>query len=66
MAVNVNVEGLSFDGPDKKVTCPSWDYIVKELSSYVSQICSTVEKINTNLGLIDDELEEWAESNGGV
>jgi len=60
MALNVNMNGLQFIGPDGKiVVCPSWDFIVNELSAYVTRINSSLTSINTDLSEINTTVNSW-------
>ena len=60
MALNVNINGLQFIGPDgKTVVCPSWDFIVNELSAYVTRINSSLASINTDLTEMNTTVNSW-------
>ena len=60
MAQNVDIKGLQFVSPDgKTVLCPSWDFIVNELSVYVTRINSSLASINTDLTEMNTTVDSW-------
>ena len=64
MAMNVNIDGLHFDGPDKEVSIPSWDFIMTQVKNSLDPLCAIiggVGGINSDLSAIDAKLAEWAE-----
>ena len=63
MSMNVNVDGLVFEGLDKTVSVPSWDYIMSQLQASLSPLFTDLRAINADLVRIDTKLAEWAEDN---
>lgn len=60
MAQNVDVKGLQFVGPDgKTVLCPSWDFIIDELSKYITRINSSLTSINADLVEMNTTINTW-------
>ena len=63
MSMNVTVDGLVFEGPDKTVSVPSWDYIMSQLQTSLGPLFTDLRAINADLVRIDAKLAEWAEDN---
>lgn len=63
--IQVNINGLRFDGPDKNVLCPSWEFIVSQFSMYIAQINTAISSINTDLGNIIEIVDTWPKKEEG-
>lgn len=59
MAQQVTVNGLRFIGPDKEILCPSWDFIVSQLSTYIGQLNTEITAINADIVDITDTVNGW-------
>lgn len=61
----VNIDGLRFYSPDNRnVLCPSWDFIVSELSIYIGQLNTAITATNTDIGEMISTVESWPTKTG--
>lgn len=56
-----NFGTVTFKLPDGTAVLPTWDYIISEISPYITRMTTAIQAENVDLGGISSRIDYWLE-----